>query len=146
MLWVKSFWLSLWWVRHWDESLCGKLSWWLYTDHCIHAAIVFLLFIYLFCLFAFSRATPTAPGGSQARGLIGATTAGLRHSHGNARSKPRLRPTPQLTATKDAKPTEWGQGSNPQRYGSQSDSFPLHQGGNSFLLFKFVLAAFGECI
>ena len=27
--------------------------------------------------------------------------AGLHHSHGNTRSKPRLRPTPQLTATLD---------------------------------------------
>ena len=35
------------------------------------------LFIYLFCLFAFSRASPTAYGGSQARGLIRAVAAGL---------------------------------------------------------------------
>jgi len=31
-----------------------------------------------------------ACGGSQARGLIGAVAAGLRHSHSNARSKPHL--------------------------------------------------------
>ena len=42
------------------------------------------------CLF---RAAPTAYGGSQARGLIGATA--------NARFKPCLLPTPQLTATLD---------------------------------------------
>ena len=42
-------------------------------------------FILFFCLFAFSRATPTAFGGSLARGLIiRAVDAGLRHS--NARS------------------------------------------------------------
>ena len=41
------------------------------------------VFIYLFSLF---RATPEAYGGSQARGLIGATATGLRHSHSNARS------------------------------------------------------------
>ena len=35
----------------------------------------------------FFRATPAAYGGSQARGLIGAITAGLHHSHSNIRSK-----------------------------------------------------------
>ena len=39
------------------------------------------LFIYLLC-----RAAPTAYEGSQARGQIGATAAGLHHSHSNARS------------------------------------------------------------
>ena len=38
-----------------------------------------------FCLFF--RATPAAHGGSQARGLIGATATGLCHSHSHARSK-----------------------------------------------------------
>ena len=33
----------------------------------------------------------------QARGQIGAVAASLRHSHSNTGSKPRLRPTPQLT-------------------------------------------------
>ena len=36
--------------------------------------------------FVFSRATPVAYGGSQARGLKGAVAAGLRHSHSNAGS------------------------------------------------------------
>ena len=36
---------------------------------------------------------------SQAAGQIGSTAASLYHSHNNAGSKPRLRPTPQLTAT-----------------------------------------------
>ena len=40
-----------------------------------------------------------AHGGSQARHLIGATTAGLCHSHSKARSESHLRSTPQLTAT-----------------------------------------------
>ena len=53
------------------------------------------LFIYLFLLF---RATPTAHGGSQARGQIRATAASLRHGHSNAGSEPHLRPTPELTA------------------------------------------------
>ena len=47
-----------------------------------------------FCLF---RAAPVAYGGSQARDLIRAVGASLRQSHSNARSEPRLRPTPQLT-------------------------------------------------
>ena len=46
---------------------------------------------FFLCLF---RAAPTSYGGSQARGLIGATAAGLCHSHSNARSEPRLQPTP----------------------------------------------------
>ena len=48
---------------------------------------VCLVFFFFFCLFAFSRATPAAYGGSQARGLIGAVAAGLCHSHSNARSE-----------------------------------------------------------
>ena len=58
-----------------------------------------LLFLsFFFCLF---RATPVAYGGSQARGLIGAAAAGLRHSHSNAGYELHLQPTPQLTATPD---------------------------------------------
>ena len=49
--------------------------------------------------FLLFRAAPMAYGGSQASGLIGATAAGLHHS--NARSEPRLRPTPQLMAIPD---------------------------------------------
>ena len=71
---------------------------------------LYFIFIYLFiCLFAFSRAAPEAYGGSQARDLIGAIAASRHHSHSNTRSEPRLRPTPQLTATSDPQPTEQGQ-------------------------------------
>ena len=49
--------------------------------------------------FFFFRAAPM--GGSQARGLIGATAAGLRHSHSHAGSKSSLQSTPQLTARLD---------------------------------------------
>ena len=42
----------------------------------------------------FFRAIPTTYGGSQARDQIGATAAGLYHSQSNARSDPRLWPTP----------------------------------------------------
>ena len=61
---------------------------------------IFYLFIYL-SFFSISGATLTAYGGSQARGPIGAIATGLRQSHTNVASKPRLRPTPQLTATPD---------------------------------------------
>ena len=44
------------------------------------------------------RATLVAYGSSQARGQIGATAAGLSHSHSNFGSEPHLLPTPQLTA------------------------------------------------
>ena len=47
------------------------------------------------------RAAFAAYGGSQARGQIGATAAGLHHSHSNARSELHLRPTPQLMVTLD---------------------------------------------
>ena len=49
--------------------------------------IFFKLKFFFFCLFAFSRATPAAYGGSQARGLIGAVAASLSQSHSNVGSK-----------------------------------------------------------
>ena len=51
---------------------------------------------YLFFFFFFLRAAPVIFGSSQARGLMGATAAGLHHSHSNVRSQWHLRPTPQL--------------------------------------------------
>ena len=68
--------------------------------------------------FAFSRAALAAYGDSQARGPIRAIATGLRQSHSNAGSEPRLQPTLHLTATTDPRPTEQGQGSNPQPHGS----------------------------
>ena len=58
-------------------------------------------YYYYYCLFAFSRAAPVAYGRSQAWGLIRAVAASLHQSHSNARSEPRLQPTPQLTETPD---------------------------------------------
>ena len=58
----------------------------------------FFLSFFFFFLLLF-RATPVAHGDSQARGPIGAVAASLHHSHGNVRSEPGLRPTPQLIAT-----------------------------------------------
>ena len=73
----------------------------------LHFAYPFLfLFHFLFFwLFAFSKAAPTTYGGSQARCQIGAVAAGLHHSHSNARSEPRLQPTPQHGNTRSL--THW---------------------------------------
>ena len=58
-------------------------------------------FFFFFGLFAISWAAPVAYAGSQAKGGIGAVATGLYHSHSRAGSEPRLRPTPQFTATPD---------------------------------------------
>ena len=67
---------------------------------------VFVLFLFLFFgvffgLFCLFGATPMENGGSQARGLIGAVAASLRHSHNSMTSEPCLRLTPQLTIMPD---------------------------------------------
>ena len=76
------------------------------------------VFLFVFGFFGLFRAAPLAYGSSQARSPVGTSAAGLCHSQSNAGSKPRLPPTPQLMATPDPQPTERGQGSNLQRYGS----------------------------
>jgi len=44
--------------------------------------LFYFTYLFIFCLFfSYSRATPTANGGSQARGRIGAVAASLRQSH-----------------------------------------------------------------
>ena len=84
-----------------------------FTAYKFHLAIVSSLttFVYgqsactkKFCKYEPMRewATPAAHGGSQARGVIGATAANLCHSHSNAGSELHLRPTPQLRATPDS--------------------------------------------
>ena len=62
-------------------------------------------FYYYYYYFGSFRAAPVAYGDSQARGWIGAATAGLHRSHSNVGAKPRLWPTPQLTAMPDPSPT-----------------------------------------
>ena len=59
----------------------------------------FLFFLSLFILLF--GAALSAYGGSQARGQIRAVATSRCHSHRNARSEPRLPPTPQLMATLD---------------------------------------------
>ena len=50
----------------------------------------FKILRFYFFFFFFLRAALSAYGDSQARGPIRATAAGLRHSHSNPGSKPRL--------------------------------------------------------
>ena len=57
--------------------------------------------LFCFVLFLLFRAALAAHEGSQARGPIRATAAGLHHSHRNTISELHLRPVPQLTATPD---------------------------------------------
>ena len=64
---------------------------------------IFFFFPFVCLLF---RVVPEAYGGSQTRGQIRAVAAGLRHSHSNARSEPRVQPTPQLTAMPDRRSSE----------------------------------------
>ena len=59
---------------------------------------IYICLPFVFCPF---KAAPAAYECSQARGLIRAVAGGLCWSRRNARSQPRLRPTPQLTATPD---------------------------------------------
>ena len=84
--------------------------------------ILISFFFFFFCLFAISWTALAAYGGSQARGLIGATAADLHHSYSNAGSKPSLQPIPQLTAMK---------GSNLHPHGCWSDLFLLSHDRNS---------------
>ena len=46
-----------------------------------------ILILFYFVFLVFSRATPVAYRGSQARGLVAAVAAGLPHSHNNGGSK-----------------------------------------------------------
>ena len=70
-------------------------------DYCFDNLVFALITSFFFCLFAFSRAAPTAYRDSQARGPIRTVAASLHQSHSNLGSEPRLQPTPQLTATPD---------------------------------------------
>ena len=79
-----------------EKNNCGMILNW--KKICLFVC----LFIYLFILsFVFLKAAPMAYGRSQARGQIGAISSSLLHSPSNARSKPHLLATPQITATLD---------------------------------------------
>ena len=63
-------------------------------------AFYFTFYLFISFYFLLFRATPAAYEGSQARRPIGTRAVGLHHSR-NIRSKLRVRPTPQFTATPD---------------------------------------------
>ena len=73
-------------------------EWYIYTIEYYSAIKRNEIPAFFFCLFAFSRAAPMACGDSQARGPIGAAATRLHQSHSIVGSKPRLQPTPQLSA------------------------------------------------
>ena len=56
-----------------------------YVSVCVHSCTSEVIFMVFF--FVFPRASLTACGGSQARGLIRAVTTGLHDSHSNAGSE-----------------------------------------------------------
>ena len=94
------------------------------------------LLLLLFCLFF--RATP-AHGSSRNRGPNRAT-AGLHHSHRNARSHPGLRPRPQHTSTPGSV-IHWARlGMEPGPHGYESGSLPLsHNGTPRIVQFWYTL-------
>ena len=72
-------------------------------EFCLNKVWSFFL-PFFFSFFFLNRTTTVAYGGSQARGQIGASAAGLHHSHSNVKSELCLWPTPQLMATWDPDP------------------------------------------
>ena len=77
----------------------------LFLQRCFVKDCIFSMWNWGFFVF---KAEPEADGSSQARGRIGATAAGLHHSHSNARSELCLWPIPQLTTMPDPQPPEQG--------------------------------------
>ena len=69
-----------------------KLKYYIFGNLCVVLTKGNWIFCFIFCFLLF-RAAPVAYGVSQARGQIGATAAGLHHSHSNTGSEPHLRPT-----------------------------------------------------
>ena len=100
------------------SAVLAGIFWWFHRSlphpHSQDASffLLRLLFFVSFLFFFAFRAILMVYGSSQASGRIGAAAAGLHHSHSNARSKLCLWATPQLMATLDPWPIEWGQGSN----------------------------------
>ena len=102
---VPGFSLSGLWICHaipfWPAQFLKSnqlLSLW---SSLLTSSFSFFFFLFLFFVFYLFRATPTAYGGSQARGLIGAVAADLHQSHSNTGSELHLQPAPQLMAMLD---------------------------------------------
>ena len=64
----------------------------------IDLKLFYFILLFYFTVFRLFRAVPVAYGGSQDRGLIGVTAAGVCHSHSHTSYEPHLQPTPHLKA------------------------------------------------
>ena len=81
-----------------------------------------------FVLFCFFKGCICSVWRFPGYGLNRAAATGLHHSHSNARSKPGLRPTPQLTTMPDPQLTDRSQGANLRPHGCESSSQPTEPG------------------
>ena len=86
-----------------------------------------------FFFFLLFGASPVAYGDSQARGLSGATAAGLHHSHSNTGSEPHLWPTPQLMATQILNPPREARDRTHILMDASRIPNPLSHNGNSWV-------------
>ena len=86
--------VSSWSCEEFFRAPLGKVMAWLLFQ----VYLIYLLYSYRSIIYLF-MAAPVAYRSSQAKGQIRAAVAGLYQSHSNAKSEPRLQPTPQLTAT-----------------------------------------------
>ena len=109
-------------------------------DVCLERPVCILSSIYTTFFF---RAAPAGQEGSQARGRIGATAAGLHHSHSNRGSKQHLRPAPERT---DPQPTEQAQGSNPRPHGCWSGSLTADETPSTTSHRKSLLCPLLHCL
>ena len=73
------------------------------------AAVIHIVVFFFFCLFVFLP-------------FLGPLAQHMEVPRPGVQPELYQRPTPQPMATPDPQPAEQGQGSNPQPYGSQSDS------------------------
>ena len=73
--------------QRWDKTnIMCLLMWWSGKYNAHHGVFLTRILFCFILFFAVFRAAPAAYRGSQAKGLIGATAAGLHHSHSNVGS------------------------------------------------------------
>ena len=87
------------WIPHQPHHTRSHITLLLVVVLWCASSFFFLFFLFFFCLFVLLGPHPWHVEVPRLGGLIGATAASLCQSHSNDRSKPNLRPTPQLTAT-----------------------------------------------
>ena len=92
-------------ARSWEEEGRGRVTALIgggfpFGDDETALELVFVVVV-VFCLFVVLGPNPQHVEVPRLGVTSEATAASLHHSHSNARSEPRLRPTPQLMATPD---------------------------------------------